>query len=367
MYTFAIHFAISSALLSQTVMEGSSQIGLVRPSEDGSHFVRGASAERFVVWGLNYDHDASGRLIEEYWRQQWGEVVRDFYEMKTLGANVIRIHLQLPAFMKSATEPNAAELRQLARLVLLAEQAGLYLDITGLGCYHKSDVPAWYDALAESDRWTVQAQFWEAVAQTCADSDAVFCYNLMNEPILPGKKPETEWLAGELGGKHFVQRIALDLAGRTRSQVAKVWVDRLVSAIRKYDKRHMVTVGAIPWAHTFPKAKPLFYSEEVGKNLDFVSVHFYPEKGEIDKAIAALKVYDVGKPLVVEEMFPLACSVDDLAVFVERSRPFADGWIGFYWGKTIDEYRQAEFGMAGALTQAWLEYFQGQGDRLLPK
>ena len=27
---------------------------------------------------------------------------------------------------------------------------GLYLDLTGLGCYHKKDVPAWYDKLAET-------------------------------------------------------------------------------------------------------------------------------------------------------------------------------------------------------------------------
>ena len=44
----------------------------------------------------------------------------------------------------------------------------LYLDLTGLGCYHKKDVPAWYDKLSESDRWDAQARFWEAVAGRCA-------------------------------------------------------------------------------------------------------------------------------------------------------------------------------------------------------
>ena len=38
----------------------------------------------------------------------------------------------------------------------------------------------------EAQRWRVQALFWEAVAKTCAKSNAVFCYDLMNEPILPG-------------------------------------------------------------------------------------------------------------------------------------------------------------------------------------
>ena len=94
----------------------------------------------------------------------------------------------------------------------------------------------------------------------------------MNEPILPGEKKETEWLAGELGGKYFVQRITLDLAGRTRHDVARDWVQRLTTAIRQIDNRHLITVGVIPWAHVFKGAKPLFYAPEVGGPLDPIRV-----------------------------------------------------------------------------------------------
>jgi hypothetical protein len=187
----------------------------------------------------------------------------------------------------------------------------------------------------------------------------------MNEPILPGEKKETEWLAGEFGGKYFVQRISLDLAGRTRKQVARMWVDKLVAAIRKHDKRHMITVGVIPWAHTFPKAKPLFYSKEVGENLDFVSVHFYPKKGEVQKALSALAVYDVGKPLVIEEIFPLYCGEEEFDVFVDESLDIVDGYIGFYWGKTIEEYSAPNAGIAGAIMRNWLEYFRAKGPEIL--
>jgi len=336
----------------------------IRPSDDGTHFVRVPSGERFVAWGFNYDHDEAGRLLEDYWLEHWPTVVEDFREMKELGANVVRIHLQTGRFMKTPEQPDKSALEQLRRLVGLAEQTGLYLDVTGLGCYHKDDVPAWYDALSEAERWDVQARFWEAVAATCAPSDAIFCYDLMNEPILPGKEKETEWLTGELGGKHFVQRISLDLAGRTRKQVAKAWVDKLTGAIRKHDDRHMVTVGVIPWAHVFPKAKPLFYSSEVGANLDFVSVHFYPERGKVDKALAALAVYGVGKPLVVEEMFPLKCGTDELCEFIDRSREIADGWISFYWGKGPDEITEAD-GLAGAIKRQWLERFRAKSAEIL--
>ena len=100
----------------------------------------------------------------------------------------------------------------------------------------------------------------------------------------------------------------------------------------------LITLGVIPWALTWPNAKPLFYSPEVSTNLDFVSVHFYPKKGEVDKALKALAVYDIGKPLVIEEMFPLSCSLEEMDEFIQKSRSRAEGWISFYWGKTIEEY-----------------------------
>jgi hypothetical protein len=342
------------------------ELELIRPSEDGTHLVYAESGARFVAWGFNYDHDESGRLIEDYWDQEWATVVEDFREMKELGANVVRIHLQVAKFMTGPDEANTVALEELGRLVDMAEQTRLYLNITGLGCYHKKDVPKWYDAMAETERWEVQAVFWEAIAKTCANSSAVFCYDLMNEPVLPGAdKVESEWLLGEFGGKYFVQRITLELAGRTREQVAAAWVNKLVAGIRKHDSRHMITVGVIPWAYTFPGAKPLFYSEQVAAKLDFASVHFYPEEGKVGKVLTALAAYDIGKPLVVEEMFPLKCSTQQLDAFIEGSRGTADGWIGFYWGKTIDQYSGQDLDIGGALIKSWLKYFQAKTPDIL--
>jgi len=311
------------------------ELELIRVSEDGRRFVGAESGERFFAWGFNYDHDDSGRLIEDYWHQEWSTVAEDFKEMKALGANVVRIHPQVAKFMKTAKEPNEAALKQLVRLVRLAEKTGLYLDITGLGCYHKEDVPKWYDTMDEAGRWEVQALFWEAIAKNCADSPAVFCYDLMNEPILPGEeKKETEWLAGEFGGKYFVQRISLYLTGRTRNQVARIWVNKLVAAIRKHDKHHMITVGVIPWAHTFPKARPLF-------------------------------VYNVSKPLVIEETSPLYCGQEEFDVFVDESLDIVDGYVGFYWGKTIEEYSQPNASISDSIMRDWLEYFRAKGPEIL--
>jgi hypothetical protein len=271
----------------------------------------------------------------------------------------VRIHLQFGKFMETPDKANDRALAQLEKLLALAERMGLYLNITGLACYHKQNIPPWYDQLNEQDRWRAQRAFWRAIATTCRDSPAVFCYDLMNEPILPGRKVETEWLGGELAGKFFVQRIALDAAGRSRQAIAESWVRMLVSAIRRHDPDRLITVGVIPWIFVFDgKGKPLFYSPQVGRHLDFVSVHFYPRKGEVDAAIAALRQYEVGMPVVVEEMFPLRCGVDELEDFIRRSSDHVDGWISFYWGEPVETLRdQPQPTIRDAIVADWLTRF----------
>ena len=332
-----------------------SALPLIRPSPDNTHFILSSTGKPISIWGFNYDRDDSGRLLEDYWADEWETVVEDFREMKALNANVVRVHLQLARFMSAPDQPNAENLRRLARIITLAEQTGLYLDVTGLGCYHKKEVPAWYDAMDETQRWEVQARFWTAVAQVCKGSPAVFCYDLMNEPILTGGDDKKSWLPGEgLAGKHYVQRITTDAAGRTDKEIARAWVAKLTAAIRAVDKQHMITVGVIPWAQVFKGAKPLFYAPEVCGPLDFVSVHFYPKAGQHDESLAALKVYEIGKPLVIEEIFPLGAGIDETERFIKDSR--ADGVISFYWGKTVEENKR-KGDIAGALTAQWLERF----------
>src|SRR5262245_28662798 len=205
----------------------------VQVGKDKKTFVLETSQRRFIPWGFNYDHDQEGRLLEDYWDAEWAKVEKDFAAMRKLGANVVRIHLQFGKFMEAADKPNGKALDRLADLVALAERERLYLDLTGLGCYHKKDVPAWYDRLGEQERWDAQARFWEAVAGRCAKSPAVFCYDLMNEPVVPGgKRKEGDWLGPAFGGKHFVQCVALDQQERERPAIARQWIRRLTAAIR---------------------------------------------------------------------------------------------------------------------------------------
>jgi len=338
----------------------------VHAGEDGRSFVLDPSGRTFVPWGFNYDHDDGGRLIEDYWDGEWQRIEEDFREMKQLGANVVRVHLQLGRFMEAPDKRNARSLSQLSRLVALAERLNLYLDLTGLGCYHKKDVPAWYAPLAESDRWDVQARFWEAVARRCAHSPAVFCYDLMNEPVVPGGRGKRDdWLGPPFAGKHFVQFIALETGARERPAVALAWIRRLKAAIRRHDRRHLVTVGLVPWSLDRPGLSSGFVPERIANELDFISVHLYPEKGRVDEAMETLRGFAVGKPVVIEETFPLKCGPAELEQFLDRSREVASGWIGFYWGKTPEECRAAGT-IRDAMVLGWLELFQKKTKAMKP-
>ena len=293
----------------------------IQVSEDGRHFVQESGA-RFVIWGVNYDHDAgpdSGALLDEYWDSRWSTVVEDLGEIKALGANLVRIHLQIGLCMADAENADPAYIARLTKFLDACEALGLYVDVTGLACYHLKHIPEWYANAAEVDRWAIQARFWEAISRACADRSVVFCYDLMNEPIIPGKK-ETEWLTGNLGGKYFVQRLVLDPAGRGRDEIARAWIEKMVVAIRAHDTRHLITLGVIPWVLEFPAAQPFFYKSEVGGRLDFVSVHFYPRPGEVDAAITALRKYEMGKPLVIEEIFPLKAGLAETSEFIKQTR-----------------------------------------------
>ncbi len=334
----------------------------VEISGDQKGFVLKSSHQKFTPWGFNYDHDERGRLIEDYWLTEWRKVEEDFGEMKRFGANVVRVHLQFGQFMETAGKPNRKALRQLGQLLKLAEQTGLYLDLTGLACYHKQDVPAWYEALPEADRWTAQAHFWQAIAKECRNSPAVFCYDLMNEPLAPvGPGKGKDWLPGQpLGGEYFVQMISLEANGREREEIARTWVKTLVTAIHQVDKRHLVTVGLVDWSLKKPNVLYSGFAPEIiAPELDFVCVHLYPVKDKLDQNLGTLKGFSVGKPVVIEETFPLSCSVEEFETFIQRSKPDAAGWIGFYWGKTPEESKGSkEF--VDILMTAWLEFFQKQ-------
>jgi hypothetical protein len=51
-------------------------------SPDKKGFVLDSSSRPFLPWGFNYNHDDTGRLIEDHWENEWNKIEAHFTQMK---------------------------------------------------------------------------------------------------------------------------------------------------------------------------------------------------------------------------------------------------------------------------------------------
>jgi hypothetical protein len=180
----------------------------------------------------------------------------------------------------------------------------------------------------------------------------------MNEPVVPaGDRQPRDWLGPPFGESTFVQCISLSQGDRPRWEIAKKWIATLSDAIRKHDRRHMITVGLVDWSLDRPGLTSGFIPEKIADQLDFLCVHLYPQEGKEKDGLATLAGFAVGKPIVIEETFPLACPLPKFEKFLDDSKTNATGWFGFYWGKTPAECRKSTT-IPDAMMLGWLEFFQ---------
>jgi hypothetical protein len=314
----------------------------LRVDARGTGFAGAASGDPFTAWGFNWGGPGA--------YQDLGVVGERFSEMRSLGANTVRLHLQLGDLMLSPTSPAPEGLAHLSAIVAIAERERLYLDISGNEVWLPARAPRWYASLDESARWNTQAAYWAAVAQVCAGSPAVFCYDLLSEPLVGNGLPPGDWYTGRFGGFDFAQRISLDLAGRQPADVARAWIGRLSAAIRAHDTRHLITVGLLPDA-----VASGFNPDVVAPLLDFLAVHVYPSTGREAESIQLVRELAAHqKPVVIEETYLLQGDVPTLERFILGTRPYAAGWLGFYYDRAPTRPPSIE----ERLEQEWLGIFR---------
>lgn len=348
------HLALRSLLFVLLLFTGrNSAQGMetVQFAPDKKTFVLHPSGARYIPWGHNY---ASVDIMERM-AQDPARIEREFADMKAAGTTIARIHPEMNRIIVGPDKADPLALEQLKKILKIAENSGIHLMITGLACYKIKDRMAWYDAMEEQDRWKTQAFFWETIARTCAESPAVFAYDLVNEPAAFGK-PADGWYTGKMGDVEFCQRLSLNPGTRKGDEIFREWTKRMVAAIRLHDKTHLITMGMLPFPNAYKAA---------AEQLDFVSPHLYPKTGKVDEEIKLLKQFDWGKLIVIGETFPLSCGEDDERDFLLKSRDFAHGWIG-HWpdespAKLTELKKSGKATIHNAIWLLWVELFQEIG------
>jgi hypothetical protein len=317
-------------LLSQTVLAQQPKVFV----QNGSFIDE--NGDCFVPFGYNYVGSKFVSLLEDDWLSDssWAVIISDFQEMRRYNANTVRIHLQYNKFMNDPQTPNETAFDRLKQLVQLAEETRLYLLVTGLGAYRAADQPLWYDALDEQQRWATHAIFWAKVAESIGSSNAVFSYDLMNEPV---STDTSTWLPGSaFGNFHFVQNLTRTPNGRTFEQIATAWIQQMKAAIRAHDLATPITVG-------FIGCGPV---KAFSVDLDYISTHIYPQPDStgtggfctptLTNALNLVYNNLDGKPFVVSEIAPLN-SFSATDSFMRATCYVVNGWLNHYGGSTLEE------------------------------
>lgn len=312
-----------------------------RISVHGDHLTRDGKPWR--AFGYNWGAGTRYPILRYFDRPSAARLDALVAEMRTarrLGANSLRIPLELHQVMQSPTRPRPVTLRALAALLAAAEREGVYLDITSNVAWRRALSPGWYDRLPEPQRWDVQARLWRHVAGVASRSPAVLCYELTSEPLINLGTPDpSRYYIGDYGGYTFLQVVAA-AAGRDPRAVARAWASKLRDAVHSRDDRP-VTIGLLP----FDSPEFAFSPTNIASAVDMITLHDYPKAGHGGESAGIIRrAAGLGKPVMLGETFILH---DEPATrhFLTAAAPYLNGGVlGFFDGRAPGEVDTVERG-----------------------
>jgi hypothetical protein len=284
----------------------------VRVSSDGRGFET-ADGRPFAPVGVNYFRPGTG-WAPQVWKQFDAEATaRDFKIMQGLGVNCVRVFLTLGSFYPEPGRLAPEALETFDTFLALAEARGIYVHPTGPD--HWEGLPDWSrgDRVARESYLEALEQFWRLLAARYRGRNALFAYDLLNEPHVPWTSEAVrakwaDWLKGrytsaEAAAKAWGLAAVPGGGGRLddvpvpdpkqpaserqlleyqhfRESLADAWTRRQAEAIRSADPDALVTVGLIQWSVPVLLPRVDVYSgfrpSRQARFVDFLSVHFYP-------------------------------------------------------------------------------------------
>jgi hypothetical protein len=389
------------------------QLSSIIVNRDKNIFIYKDTEKEFIPFGVNYDHDYDFKLIEDYWSDKH-KISEDFAYIKKLGFNVVRIHLQQFVYLMDKTKMSNTALKNLDWILHEAEKNNLYLDITGLGRY-KGIIPKWYRNLNDAGRIEADAFFWKIISERYKGRGVIFCFDLQNEPTINYddkvgyvgppfddgyhyinrhfqdiskawksyllKKYNTEgkfkesWLKEKFQTYEFFEKTKMKVPDifsskeqnsdfiNFKDMLALKWLSKLSNVVKDTDSSRLVTLGLCGINLPYSKYYSSFSPESIKPYVDFICIHFVPNTitqepycDNAEEFIKQIKTAYVGKPLIVEEFFPLVPLDKLYSNFVKPVKQYVNGWISYYWGKPINELKKSDK-ISDQITADWLKYF----------
>lgn len=241
--------------------------------EDGfwrvRHLVEIPSEEKIPILEKSTINDSQEKLISEakglnYYPKDmpWDmfgdnfdmEVLqKDFKLIKEMGLNTLRIFIQYEDFGAAMVQPE--KLQKLRQTLDLMEKMELQAVVTLFDFYGNYEV----------NDWTLTHRHAEQIVTAFKDHQAIFAWDIKNEPDL-------------------------DFKSRGKEKVLS-WLEEMIINLKKWDPNHMVTIG---WST--PEA-----AVNLGDELDFISFHYYRDIADFLPAYKELKEAHPTKKIMLQE------------------------------------------------------------------
>ena len=176
----------------------------------------------------------------------------DLKKIKGLGLHTIRVFIGYEDFGKEHVSEE--KLTRLKTFLNLAEAQNINVIITLFDFYGDYSIP----------NWTQTQQHAITIVSAVKDHPAIHSWDVKNEP---------------------------DLDFNSRNKVSVIaWLKHMITAIKKIDKTHPVTIG---WSN--PESTKYLLDE-----IDYVSFHYYQDIELLEAAYASI-VARTKKPVVLQE------------------------------------------------------------------
>lgn len=206
--------------------------------------------KRTFILGANYWPRNHGIEMWKEWNYE--EIKKEFIEAKNLGLNVMRINLFWEDFQPQPDVISEEAIQKFDELIKICNEVDMRIAPTffvGHMSGENWDVP-WREGkniYSDSYMLRYQLKLVRFFAERYKDQDAILFWDLSNEPdnYVKANSRHDAWL----------------------------WNYVLSNEIKKYDKKHPVTLG-IHQASLLTNNN--FYPEDMAEGNDFLCMHFYP-------------------------------------------------------------------------------------------